>query len=217
MRSMVESLHLPRRGSIPACPNRHIVCLACKEKILESARETGTGAICPTCKGPLIWATTHHSSLPDWWRVMWPTNASSLVVPKKWPWKIWSCMRRFANIRWSAVPAHILSPFDLCNHSTTMDWYVLVAYMQYPPLYHLHALSTSLPPLPWLLKRPQEAFCPLPQQHQYTTNLKQTWNLSIISPSPFSRHMKIYQKCVEILIFIAWNNAILWIFIFGIV
>ena len=55
-----------------------------------------------------------------------------------------------------------------------------------------HAVSTSLlltctirplTSLPWLLKRPQEAFCPLPQQHQSTTNLKQTGNLSIISPS----------------------------------
>ena len=56
MRSMVECpvcLHLPRRGPIPACPNGHIICLSCKEKILERARGAGTEAVCPTCKGPL--------------------------------------------------------------------------------------------------------------------------------------------------------------------
>ena len=44
---------------MPSCSNGHILCLPCKEKILEKALEERMEASCPTCKGSL----GNHTSL----------------------------------------------------------------------------------------------------------------------------------------------------------
>ena len=123
MRSMVECpvcLHLPRRGPIPACPNGHIICLACKKKITERAREAGTEAICPTCNGPL----GNHTSL----------LAAKLLEGVAHECKFTGCdqemtledLEQHENIcQYQLVSCpfdkdHKLSLFDLRNHSTTM-------------------------------------------------------------------------------------------------
>ena len=123
MRSMVECpvcLHLPRRGPIPACSNGHIICLTCKEKILERARNAGSEPTCPTCKGAL----GNHTSL----------LAARLLEGVAHECKFTGCGQemtledldqheKLCQYQLVSCPFdkdHILSLFDLRNHSTTM-------------------------------------------------------------------------------------------------
>ena len=129
MRSMVECpvcLHLPRRGPIPACPNGHIICLACKEKIEERAKKAGTEAICPTCNGTL----GNHTSL----------LAARLLEGVGHECKFTGCgeemtledlekHEKICQHQLVSCPldqAHILSILDLRNHTTMMNCRVKV-------------------------------------------------------------------------------------------